>query len=112
LRITQHWNKPQVPEIEAHPCFPLALGDRQKLHPPQNPKEKKLRTLMLAESSDWLHEISISKTMSPLSTWANTLPKSEVFLTLGVFMWKSLSCIRFICPTSLQTFQGDDEPKT
>jgi hypothetical protein len=31
---------------------------------------------------------------------------------LGVFMWKSLSCIIFICPTSLQTFQGDDAPKT
>jgi hypothetical protein len=107
LRITQHWNKPPVPEIKAHPCFPLALGDRQKLQPPQNPKEKKLRTIVLAEPSDWLHEISISKTMSPFSTWANTLPKTEEFLTLGVFVWKSLSCMEFICPTSLQKFQGD-----
>jgi hypothetical protein len=75
--------------------------------PPQNLKEKKLRPLVLAEPSHWLHEISISKTMSPFSTWANTLPKKEVFLTLGAFMWKSLSCIGFICPTSLQTFQVD-----
>jgi len=81
----------------------------QKLHPPQNPKEKKLRPLVLAEPSDWLHQISISKTMLPFSTWANTLPKSEVFSTLSVFMSKSLSCIRFIYPTSLQTFQGDDK---
>jgi len=43
----------------------LALGDRQKLHPPQNPKEKKLRPLVFAEPSDWLRQISISKTMLP-----------------------------------------------
>jgi hypothetical protein len=80
--------------------------------PLKTQKKKKLRSLVLAEPSDWLHEISISKTMLPFSTWANTLPKSKVFLTLGVFMWKSLSSIRFICPTSLETFQGDDEQKT